>query len=156
MVLVFSILLSPVSFSQSKSTHYKLTEKLLLLTGSETMSEKTIDEMMKIQVQHNPALAEYNDVFKEFFNKYMSWESLKEDYIQIYMKYYNEKEIQDLIDFYQTPTGKKSAEIMPQLLAEGAQLGASRVQENMGELQLMIMNKEQEKAAEENTKQQAN
>ena len=48
------------------------------------------------------------------------------------------KELKELTAFYETPTGKKTIEKMPQLMAQGAQIGAARVQENMAELQAMI------------------
>lgn len=36
----------------------------------------------------------------------------------LYAKYYTEKELQDLIDFYQTPTGQKAIATLPQLTKE--------------------------------------
>lgn len=45
----------------------------------------------------------------------------REMYIELYAKYLTESELADLIAFYRTPTGKKSIEIMPQLMAEAMQ-----------------------------------
>lgn len=45
----------------------------------------------------------------------------REMYIEIYAKYLTESELADLITFYRTPTGRKSIEVMPQLMTEAMQ-----------------------------------
>lgn len=42
-------------------------------------------------------------------------------YYPLYDKYYTEEDLQAMIDFYQTPTGKKTIDVMPQLLQESIQ-----------------------------------
>ena len=74
----------------------------------------------------------------KFFQKHMSWESLEFEFIYIYSQAFTAQELKELTAFYETPTGKKTIEKMPQLMAQGAQIGAARVQENMQELQAMI------------------
>ena len=68
----------------------------------------------------------------------MSWESMKEDFVQLYMEAYTQREIEDLLVFYATPTGKKSIRLMPELAAKGAELGQRRVYDHMPELQQAI------------------
>ncbi|RQH10849.1 DUF2059 domain-containing protein, partial [Okeania hirsuta] len=44
-----------------------------------------------------------------------------EVYYPIYDKYFTEEDLQTLIEFYQTPTGRKTIELMPQLFQESMQ-----------------------------------
>ena len=48
------------------------------------------------------------------------------------------QELIELKQFYQTPVGRKSSRLLPELAAEGAVLGQKRVQQNIDELKSMI------------------
>ena len=89
-------------------------------------------------MQQNPTLVPFKNVMMQFFQKHMSYESLKPDMVKIYSDAFSASELKELIAFYRTPTGKKTIEKMPQLMAQGGQIGAKRVQDNIGELQQLI------------------
>jgi hypothetical protein len=122
----------------TSSTHYKAAEQMLNLMDMPTVLKKSVDEMVAMQVQQNPAIAPYESVMKQFLAKYMSWDSLKADMVKIYMDEFSESELGELNKFYQTPVGRKTVEKMPVLMSKGAQLGGQRVQEHMPELQSAI------------------
>ena len=68
----------------------------------------------------------YPDIPSEFWKKAISEENVNDLFnrmIPLYSKYYNEKEINDLIVFYKTPTGKKMVETMPQVMNESMKIG---------------------------------
>jgi hypothetical protein len=69
----------------------------------------------------------------------MSHESLKKETANIYLKYFTIQDIQQLMEFYQSPLGKKFIKNQVNLTTECAQLGMKRVQEHQEELQKMIM-----------------
>ena len=48
---------------------------------------------------------------------------MREAQVRIYARHFTEGELADLNAFYATPTGQKSIQIMPQLIAEGMQAG---------------------------------
>jgi uncharacterized protein len=133
-------------------SHYKAAEKMLTLMDMETVLRRSIDDMLKQQVAQNPGIAPFEAVMREFLMKHMSWESLKADTIQIYMAEFTEKELDELNRFYQTEVGKKMIEKMPTLMGKGAELGAKRVQANMGELQSAIAEEAQKQKAKEGDK----
>ena len=137
-LLIFTAV--PVLNAQDKTgtTHYKAAEQMLTLMDMPTVLKKSVDEMVAMQVQQNPAIAPYETVMKQFLAKYMSWDSLKADMIKIYMDEFTESELGELNKFYQTPIGKKTVERMPTLMSKGAQIGGQRVQEHMPELQAAI------------------
>ncbi|SDI53799.1 hypothetical protein SAMN04488540_10230 [Ferrimonas sediminum] len=113
-------------------------ERLLDSMGMARVLEQSIDQMLTLQVKQNPAMAPYQQVMSEFLHKHMSYTSLKPMLVDMYSEAFTAQELQDLNAFYQTPTGRKSIALMPQLSAQGAQLGAMKVQQNMAELQQMI------------------
>lgn len=118
-------------------------ELLRAMLVDKTLGE-SIEKMVDVQIQQNPSIAPFRKVMLEFFSKYMSWESLKDDMAEIYAEEFSIQELKELTAFYRTPTGRKAALLLPQLMSKGAELGMRRVQEHMPELQQMIA-KEAEK-----------
>ena len=136
-VLVLSLLLNQNALAENE-THRKAADRLLTTMELDTLLAGTIDNMLKMQLSQNPALQPFEKTMKAFFNKYMSGESLRDDYIKIYMETFTEKELNEINAFYMTPTGQKALRETPALVAKGAALGQQRVQENINELQTMI------------------
>ena len=125
------------AFADTKS-HRKAAEDLLTVMGVEAQVDKSIDQALDVQIKMNPQIGPFKDVMKKFFTKHMSYASLKEDFVTIYVDAFTEKELKDITAFYKTPVGKKMAEKMPEVSAKGMQLGAKRVQDNQAELRQMI------------------
>jgi hypothetical protein len=128
---------SPVVLADQK-THRKVAEELLKTMGVDKQVETAIAQMLDLQIKNNPKLVPFRDTFKKFFTKHMSWESLKEDLVTIYVDAFTEEELNGILAFYRTPVGRKMVEKMPDLMSKGMQLGVRRVQENQEELRRMI------------------
>ena len=131
-------LLSISSFTWADDAAEAEAEKLLSVMNMEKVMDESITQMVDVQLQQQPTLAPFKSVMLKFFKKHMSWESLKFEMVYIYSKTFTAQELNELTAFYSTPTGKKAIEKMPTLMAQGAQVGAARIQENMSELQAMI------------------
>ena len=138
-VFVLIIALSVSSISSADAASGKEAEKLLNMIGIQAAMEQSMSQMLDIQLQQNPALAPYKGVMMEFLNENMSYESLKPDLIKIYSEEFTASELREIIAFYSTDVGKKSIEKMPTLMMQGGQLGATRVQENIGDLEARIL-----------------
>lgn len=113
-------------------------EKLLDTMDMQEALELSMDQMLDLQTQANPGLAVFRGTIKEFLSKYMSYESLRPDMVSLYAEAFTADELRDINAFYATPTGQKTITVLPELMTRGGELGALRVQENMGELQQMI------------------
>jgi uncharacterized protein len=133
-----SALFQPAMTRADEASHRKAAESLLGLMGMDTVLSQSVDQMLAMQVQQNPALAPYQAQMKAFLSKYMSWASLKDDMAKIYMAEFSESELNELNKFYQTPLGKKTVQKMPALMAKGAEIGQKRVQEHLPELQAAL------------------
>ncbi|WP_139920254.1 DUF2059 domain-containing protein [Hymenobacter sp. DG01] len=127
---------SPISAGQRKAA-----EELLAATDSEKNLTATIDRMLASQIEQNPGMKVVEPEMRAYLNKYMSWQSMKEDMVQLYAREFTEKELKDLTKFYQTPTGRKTITKMPQLMSAGMEIGQKRMQEHLPELQQAIAEK---------------
>ncbi len=136
--LVLFICLSISTQVFAASTAQKEAEKLLNTVGMDKMFNQSIQQMLNIQMKQNPQLVPYKDVMLKFFNKYMSYSSLKNDIIKIYTDTFTQNELKDINNFYSTQTGKKTIKLMPMLMMKGNQLGVQKVQSHIQELQQMI------------------
>lgn len=120
--LILIILLSGfplLTFSQENNKTKKL-KHFLELTGSVKLGEQVIDDMIGM------FQSSYSDVGKEFwtdFRKEMKGEELINLVLPIYDKYYSEEEIDQLIAFYNTPIGKKTVAVLPQITQESMLAG---------------------------------
>ncbi len=135
-VLITALGMSSMSLADAASE--KEAEKLLNMVGTQEVMEQSMSQMLDIQLQQNPALAPYKGVMMEFLNENMSYESLKPELIKMYSEEFTSSELREINAFYSTDVGIKSIEKMPTLMMQGGQLGATRVQENIGDLQAMI------------------
>jgi len=96
------------------------------------------EQLVESQLQQHPQLTPQRDIFQRFFNKYLRWESVKEDMISVYTQEFTEQELKKLTAFYQTPVGKKASEKMPKLVFVGGQIGLKHAEAHKAELQQMI------------------
>lgn len=137
--LGFSIfaIAAPAALADTKS-HRKAAEDLLKAMNMDRQFTMAIDQSLDAQIKANPQLGPYRPTLKKFFDKYMSWDSLKDELVTIYANAFTEKELHDIITFYKTPVGKKVVEKTPELMTQGMQLGVRRVQEHQVELQQML------------------
>ena len=132
-----------------KATHRKTAEDLLSILNLNDSMNRMINQMVMLQVQRQPQLQPYRHILLDFFGKYLSYNSLKPDFIDIYTEEFTEKELRDIIAFYKTPTGQKTITKMPVLMQKGAPVGMGKVKLHAAELESMI------KAEVEKQKQQA-
>jgi len=135
-LLVGSLAISSLTFANSDSEIE--AEKLLNSMGMEKTMTASMSQMLDLQMQQNPTLVPFKLVMMKFFKKHMSWDSLKPEFVQIYSEAFTASELRDINAFYATDTGRKTIQKMPTLMAQGAQIGAARVQANIMELQSMI------------------
>lgn len=135
-ILSMFLLAGPAIASDDEAR--KTAEELLSIVGIEQNLEKSIDQMLAVQLQQNPAMEPYKEIMRKYLNKYMSYETLKPDLVAIYAETFTTSELNELVAFYKSKTGRKVIEVMPVLMTKGAQMGISRVQSNIAELQEMI------------------
>ncbi len=135
-ILLGTLAFAPLAIADSESE--REAEKLLTSMDMQVAMSESISNMIDLQLQQNPTLEPFKPVMMKFFNKHMSWESLKPEFVKMYARVYTAEELRDIHAFYSTDTGRKALKLMPVLMAEGGKIGAARVENNISELHAMM------------------
>ncbi|MFA5501787.1 MAG: DUF2059 domain-containing protein [Sulfurovaceae bacterium] len=123
LIFILLVLLHSVFANADDIAKRESVEKLLKVMNVDSMVEVMYSETEQMY----PKIAKDLKLTKSeqhIFNKFIlnvtkvmkeeiTWEKLKEPIIGIYMKHYSEKEINDLLAFYDTETGQSIIKKMP-------------------------------------------
>ena len=137
-LLTIALVCHPSVSRGNEQSHRKAAENLLIVMEVDKSLPKIAEQVVETQLQQNPQLASQRESFQKFFNKYLNWESVKEETITVYTQEFTEPELKKLTEFYKTPVGKKASEKMPQLAFLAGQIGLKKAQGNQAELRQMI------------------
>ena len=132
-VIVATLLLTAIA-ARAEEPVYEVVD---IMGGQEQVAQMH-GQFVEMISASNPQMTPYIPVIREWAEKYLSWEQMREPMADIYRKYFEKEEIEKLLEFYQTPVGKKSIELMPVLFQEGGQLGMRIAQQHQGELEAMM------------------
>ena len=133
-LITVALVLHPFVAVGNEQSHRKAAENLLITMEVDKSLPKIAEQVVETQLQQNPQLAPQRDILQRFLNKYLNWESVKEDTITAYTQEFTEPELKKLTEFYKTPVGKKASEKMPQLAFISGQIGLKKAQANQAEL----------------------
>ena len=134
------ILTAPTGAQEAdKGERLQAATELIELLKLEEVTTQSIDMMMESMLAQDPALQDFRDVFEDFFDQHFRWDELEPEYVRIYADAYTESELRELIAFYQTPVGRKTVDLMPVLMRQGAAIGERQIQPHLPELQKRIM-----------------
>jgi uncharacterized protein len=137
-LITVALVLHPFIAVGDEQSHRKAAENLLIVMEVGKSLPKIAEEVVATQLQQNPQLAPQRDILQRFLNKYLNWESVKEDTITAYTQEFTEPELKKLTEFYKTPVGKKANEKMPKLAFISGQIGLRQAQAHQTELRQMI------------------
>jgi uncharacterized protein len=137
-LITVALVLHPFVAVGDEQSHRKAAENLLIVMEVDKSLPKIAEQVVETQLQQNPQLAPQRDILQRFLNKYLNWESVKEDTITAYTQEFTEQELKKLTEFYKTPVGKKASEKMPRLAFLSGQIGLRQAQAHQTELRQMI------------------
>ena len=113
--------------------------ELLEIMNTQGTFEASMNAMLEMQMQQNPAAAQLEPVMREFFAEHLAWDQIQPDYVALYADLYTEDELREMISFYQTDVGQKMVEVMPEMAVRSQQIAQQHIQEHASELQQKIM-----------------
>lgn len=137
----FSLVALCLSFSvlAKDNASIQSVEKLLEVSDSKFLHDaimKDFGKMVEQSMQNTvkQMSSEQQQQFKknlaqieQLVQEEMSWEKIKPQYIHIYRDTYTQKEVNDLIHFYQTPSGQSFIKKQPQLIEKSSQIVADKM-----------------------------
>ncbi len=136
LLTVLVILFNTTAYAE-KNSHYAAAEKLLLLTSADKMLESMFQQMKQMQLQQLkkmdipkdkfPVAEKYINQINDLMTREMSWDKIKDDMINMYTSVYTEKEIDEIIKFFESPIGRKFMEKMPVLGQKSMTFGQNQM-----------------------------
>lgn len=120
-IVIVSLLLisSGVMMAQQSSKAVKI-KQLMELTGTGKMAVQVVDQIISTTAVRNPKV---DPKFWEEFSKSINPEDMINLIIPVYERFYSEEDIDNMIIFYNTPTGKKMIQVLPDLTQESMRVG---------------------------------
>lgn len=112
--------------------------ELAKLLGSESQLMDIHNELVEAMIKSNPAMAPYQTTITAWAEQYITWEAIQEQTATMYQQYFTDEELQDMIAFYHSTTGKKLLLLMPTLFREGNLIGENLALEHRSALIEML------------------
>ncbi len=166
--IAFSLSLTPMSVvaeTEPISTEkMALINELRILTNSDENATQVLDIMIQQMQDQGDAMSQnlfgdgadpaitaaFDTTFSNVIDRMYTLMKEKIDFVevqrevdtQLYNEYYTEAELADLITFYQTPTGQKTANILPQLTRRSMELVSDQITPTMIEIQQQVLMEE--------------
>jgi hypothetical protein len=136
-IIFLLLLFNQLSFADQISQR-KAVEELFILMKTPKMMDSIKIQTQKMLFQQ---LSQQNipEAKKPIFNKYLSrmvelitetmnWDKIKSDMTDLYVNNFSEDEINDLLTFYRSPTGKKFIDKMPVIMKRSMEIGQKQSQ----------------------------
>jgi hypothetical protein len=147
--LFLVIMIGALIVSAQENPQRATVEKLLLLMGMD--NEQTIDQMfhqitqipkqqlymMNIPQDQFPRMEHDLDKVFHLLKTEMTWNRMKDDFIDLYLSVYTEEEIEHLIAFYESPLGQTVVEKTPLLVQQSMSISQKYVQRILPTIQAM-------------------
>ena len=122
-------------------------DKLLELTDADAMIETVYSQIEQMtgtlssQLEIKPSEQQYFDKYMaavtRLMQEEMGWDAMKDDFIEIYMTHFTEKEIADLVVFYESDTGRSLTRKMPQIMQDSMLLSQNMLQSILPKFQVL-------------------
>jgi hypothetical protein len=163
--LVLLLLIVPVLVNAENNVQRETVERLLEVMKADKMIDAMYSQMDQMFVGFAKELNVKEDerpIFDKFMSKAvatmkeeMTWEKMKDPMINVYMKHYTETEINDLLVFYSSESGKSIINKIPAVMQDSMLISQSMLKEFMPKLMKMseelskdLMTARQAKAAQ--------
>ena len=157
-VLLVHILCSLSLLAHADGTKRETVEELLRLTNADAIIDsayaqtdqvlQNMGRQLGIRPSEQAIFDRFTSRVAEQMRKEMTWEKMKEPMIQVYMKHYTEKEMQDMIAFYSTDTGRSMVQKMPAVMQDSMLVSQQLLMEFMPQVQTLSRELRQELEAE--------
>jgi uncharacterized protein len=121
--VIVLLLLAAASYGQADAQYKAVLKKMFEVSGTEETYKAALKQIIGMfkQQHSNVPEAVWADFEKEFSSTSLT--SLVEMLSPVYQKYMTKDDLQKMVEFYQTPVGKKYAANTPLIMQESMQIG---------------------------------
>lgn len=122
-LIAFITITASSAFAQDKTSYQNMVKKMLEANGSEGAFKAGIKQMFSMfREQKSNVPSEVWNSFEAEFEK-TSMDDLSVMLAPVYEKHLTEADLKKIIEFYETPAGKKFATATPLIMQESMQVG---------------------------------
>ncbi len=123
----------------------ELAEKILTLVDTKKAIKQMASRVqesqeqnlarMELTTEEREKAVTFLSQITDFIFDSINWESVKGEYIKLYTGQFSESELTAILEFYETPIGRKYIEVQPLLAQESFEINRKRMNELMPEIQ---------------------
>lgn len=136
-LLILILLIASITSFAQDSARIKNIQQLLEITGSAKLGLQVMNSIIDSYKKSYPKLENNNSFWSDFQKEFTAGEMINR-IIPVYEKYYTDDDIKQLIQFYQSPVGKKVIATMPGVMQESMHIGEMWGKEVSDKLALKI------------------
>lgn len=92
-------------------------------------------QQLQLKADEKPLFDKYMKQVSQMMRKEVSWQKMKEPMIQIYLKHYTDKEIKDMLAFYQSESGQSMVKKIPAVTQDSMMLSQQMMMSFIPKLQ---------------------
>ena len=119
-------------------SHTRAIHEFFRILEVDKMTDAGLESSVEILASQTDQPEKAKPKLDKFLRDTVGFKVIEDDMVKLYKKHFTEEEIQDLLKFYKTPTGKKMAKLQPILFKEGAAIGQSRMMKRQDDLQKIL------------------
>ena len=131
-----------------EANHRRLAEELMEIHGAQAMLEQAASQMKDRMLgrfaevaatsRDKEAVQRGKDQAAALIDQEFSWDHLKRDYVDMYVDFFTEEELQAIVDFSKSPAGRKLQDVTPALLMKSRAIGQQHSQAVMPKIDKII------------------
>tara|TARA_B100002049_G_C16046948_1_gene361639 strand:- start:400 stop:897 length:498 start_codon:yes stop_codon:yes gene_type:complete len=144
LLLVLALGLSLNTFASEESKNEKI-ESLMSLMDMDSLIDnmytqvepmmKNMSDQMNIKPSEQPIFDKYYKEMTLILKEEVSWTKMKPHVLAIYDKNFTEQQIDDIVEFYETPTGQAMLNKMPEITQQSVQISQQLLQRALPRIQ---------------------
>ncbi|MCQ4232244.1 DUF2059 domain-containing protein [Pseudomonas stutzeri] len=154
MLRVFSVCtalilsLASVAANADQASHARNAERFLQLANADRLAVPVYAQVQQMFAQrfaetqapvNKKALLErYQAKANTALDQAIGWKKLEPELVSIYTSQFTERELAELIEFYESPLGKKMLDKLPELNARSAQLTQKKLEAAVPEVNKLL------------------
>lgn len=131
--------------AQEEPVHRALAEELVGLLEADRGIQNSMEAMKEVQLAQIRAMGlagedtrralEVQERLMDALAEELDWGRVRQGYVDVYAAMFTREELEDIIDFYRSETGRKFIERMPELVSRSMELSQEFMAEVMPRLE---------------------
>jgi hypothetical protein len=129
------------SVMADEASHRASAERFLRLANAEGMTTPVYNQVERLitaqfsqmggSMQYESVLRRYQQQARQMLDQELGWEVMRDDLVDLYLPLFSQEEFEELVQFYQSPAGRKLMKNLPQLTRESMAISSVRVTERV-------------------------